>query len=251
MMFCLIAATTLVKPSELYRMKPALEANARHLSQAYMLDDDPIAIEVIDRESALPKGCNPVVFVDDGADSATLAQHWFDPLRDVPAARVMVQNTSGLNAGSYSACEAACHEILEARMNRKVATWMDHPRRGGIQVAYEVADPTQDHYSVRVGNTDWQVANFVTPFWWMRTLPLDLATIERDFGYGVDWCKRLRHQGEIGPEGYAVLRERTSPNGRWRQWSEGSNGPIGQNSRQLAHKQHLASRTQKLLRGAI
>lgn len=236
MLFALITETRLVTASELYRMAAALEINAAHCSKAYQLDE-PVGIVVVDRESELPAGCYPVVMVGEGGDSATLADHWFDPLRAIPAARVLVQNTSGLNAGTNSICEATSHEIVEALCNPRLSTWSQHPTRAGVEVAREVADPCQDDYVARVNGTDWHVANFVTPAWFAPTGAVDF-----------DWCKRLRAPGEIGPDGYAVMRERRADGG-WRQWSEGRNGPIGQNSRELARKQHHASRTQRLLAG--
>jgi len=247
MMFALITTTRLVSTSELYRLKPALEINAGHLAAAYLMDE-PIAIEVIDREADLPSGCYPVVFVDDGGDAGTLAEHWFDPLRDIPASRVYVENVSALNTGPYSASEAASHEILEAIVDPMVATWKPHPRRPGVDICYEVADPCQDTYSLRANGTDWLVSNFATPFFWMHTLPQPLEQIERDFGYGIDWCKRLREPGEIGPEGYAVLRESAN---HAHTWTEDESGVIGQNSRKLDRKQHRWSRTQRRLRSRV
>jgi hypothetical protein len=243
--FALISETKLVSSSELYRMSAALRENCRHFAKAYEYDYVP-SIVVVDKESNLPDGCFPIAFVGGGGSQGVLGEHWFDGSRGIPAGRVFVQNTTALNGGPHSVCETTSHEILEAWANEMLAIWKPHPRRQGVEIAFEVCDPTQDQYSIRVGNTDWQCSNFVTAFYWMSELPMPLNELERDFGYGVDWCKRMAAPGEILSEGYAVMRETKNPK---RRWSEGYMGPIGQNSSQLSRKQHYSSRTQRLLAG--
>lgn len=249
MIFCLITETRLVSASELYRLKPALEANARDFDRAYM-NYEGTRVVVIDKDALLPEGCYPIVFVDDGTKPGILGEHWFDPKRGIPAARVLVENTSGLNTGRHSASETASHELLEARANPKLGTWFRHPSRPLVEVPHEPCDPTQDHYVVRVGNTDWNVSNFITTHWYRTDLvgrPQEIEAIERDFGFGLDWCKRLRTPGEIGTEGYSVMREVARPRQRW---LEDMVGPLTQHSQKLVRKQHHSSRTQRLLAGA-
>lgn len=249
MIAALISETRMISPSELYRLREALLVNATHLAEAYMLSAPPQVV-VIDKDSKLPEGCFPIVFVGEGGKPGTLGEHWFDGRRGVPAARVFVENTTALNSGPYSVSEVASHELLEAVTNERLAIWIEHPRRPGVQIAYECADPTQDHYPVRVHGTDWLVSNFVTPFWyqsrWVGAHD-DVAVLERDFGYGLDWCKRLKQPGEISGEGYAVFRDKSHPE---RRWSEDIGGPLSQNSRKMDRKQHHSSRTQRLLAGA-
>jgi hypothetical protein len=161
---------------------------------------------------------------------------------------VLVEHTTALNSGPYSVSETASHEILEPICNSMLAVWKPHPTRPGVEVAYENCDPCQDTYPIRASGTDWLVSNFVTPFWFMSQYrnPQAVLTLERAEDYGLDWCMRLKAPGEIGPDGYAVLRERR-PDGGWRQWAQGADGPLSQHSRQLARKQHHASRTRRLL----
>jgi hypothetical protein len=195
--FALITETRLVSASDLYRMKPALEQSARDFDRAYE-NHDGTRVVVIDKDALLPDGCYPIVFVEDGTNPGTLGEHWFDAKRGVPAARVLMENASGLNSGRYSASEVASHELLEAKANPMLGTWFRHPSRPLVEVPHEPCDATQDHYAVRVGNTDWNVSNFITMHWYRSDLvgnPQELAAIERNFGFGVDWCKRLRAPG--------------------------------------------------------
>jgi hypothetical protein len=249
MIFALVSETKLVSASELYRMSKALEAAARNFDQAYM-NDDGTRVVVIDKDALLPDGCFPIVFVEDGSKPGTLGEHWFDSRRNIPTARVLVENTTGLNSGQHSASETASHEMHEARANPKLGTWFRHPTRLDVEVPHEPCDPTQDHYVVRIGNTDWNVSNFISSHWYRADLvgrPEELAAIERDFGFGLDWCKRLRTPGEIGEAGYSVMREAANPK---RRWLEDMVGTLNQNSRKMDRKQHRSSRTQRLLAGA-
>jgi len=251
MIFALITTTKLVSEQDLWRMGKALEQNVAHCCKAHQIYE-PVAIVPIDKESHLPVDCYPVVMVDEGGEGGIVGEHWFDRKRQIPAARVLVQRATALSSGPYSVSEIASHEILEQLCNPMLAVWKPHPvparARAGVEVAHEVCDPTQDHYVIRADGTDWNVSNFVTPFWFMTSYvgnPQAVKALEDSEGYGLDWLKRLKTPGEISSEGYAVLRERRADGG-YRQWSEDMTGPLASYSRKLDRKQHPASRTHRL-----
>lgn len=219
MIFALIAQTKLVRPRDLQAMVPALQANAAHCAAAFMIDAP--GIVVIDREDKLPKGCSPVLFIDGDEDGDTLAQHWWDPIRGIQAARVWVDRATGLRSGPHSVTESASHEIVEGMTDPYVNVWLPHPQRDGVEVAYECADMVQDTYLI----DGWQVANFVTPHWYRRDLagyPERVAQLKQG-GFALDHADRLNYPGEVGPAGYVTLRRRKA-DGSWHVWAEISTG---------------------------
>lgn len=247
MIFALCSETNLVSQSELYRLSQALERQAAQVCSAYFIDT-PVAVVVIDSERKLPEGAYPIVCVDDGGDAGTLGSHWFAKGRDIPAARVYVEATSGLNAGPYSVSEVASHEVIEALINPTVGVWMQHVGKpDGIQSAYEIADPTQDDYEITANRTPWKVSNFCCPQYWMSAYANEekVRQLIQTENHGVDWCGRMSFAGQILDTGYAVFREMRK--GKVvRTWNENRNGPIAADSAMLARKQHPASRTQRL-----
>jgi hypothetical protein len=245
--FALVSETPLIKPSDLYAMVEPLRVFLSNVAEAYM-DEAPASVVLIDRSARVPQGAMPIVFVEDGDDVNTLAQHYYDRVRDVPAGRVFVANSTGMASGSASVFESLCHEMGEIRCNAYLAVWFDHPTRRGVQVAYECCDPAQDTYVIEHNGSKWPAANFVTPHWYRKELvgrPAMLAELERDFGFGLDWCKRLREPGEIGPEGYAVMR-RAKSDGTYETWSEDAAGLLDARSRKLARKRDPLARTRRL-----
>jgi hypothetical protein len=239
--FALVTQTSLVKASELYRMASALEACAKHCAETWGRLAP--AIDVCDDVDKLPKNAIPVVFVDSSTDMGAIGVHYWTPQRG-PAARVYVEQTSGLNAGSSSVSEAASHEILEALVSPQVNLWADYPGEAGghphAQVAVEPADPCQDTYVVTVGGTSWQVANFATPEWFDKRYAGYVPTSELKF----DYAGRLRGAGKVGPEGYVVLRAPAAVGG-YVTWLEDAWGPVDklQNSKRREAKAHAWSRT--------
>lgn len=216
--FCLLSATPLVTASDLFALAPALELNARHCAEAWGL-----AAPTVDVVDVLPERCQPVLFVDSDKDPRDFnAVHYWDALRRAPAARVYCDRTSGINFGRYSICEAAAHEIVEMLVNPDLTLWSDHPdpQREGVEVARESADPTQAHYPIEHGGQKWRVANFVHPQWFSRRLYEDEAARAkyRAAGGKFDHVGELSLPGEVGQDGYVVLRQRTDD--KWRHWSE-------------------------------
>lgn len=212
LLFALISQTKLVPPGDLYRLTHALEHGAGHCAHAWGLL--PPAIVVCDDLAKLPATAHPIVFVDDFSDPSALGIHYWDPLRGI-AARVYVGNTSGLNSGRDSVSEVASHEIAEALVDPRAAMWVDHPSSTipGVQVSLEVCDPVQDTYKIRATGTDWMVANFVTPEWFdARFMDHEAMATLLAHGGGFDHSRTLQYPGEIGLEGYAVLR-RPAANG--------------------------------------
>lgn len=186
-----------VTGGNLNSMALALEVNARHCAEAW--GKTPPTVELWTSRQPLPMDFWPIWFVDDDSDSpSTLAQHFVTGGR--PTGRVYVGNASGLNEGRNSVCEAASHEAIEMVVNPRLDQWRPMPGRPGWEVALEVADPVQTHYTIEVDGTDWKVSNFVEPAWF------DGGDAKR-----VDYLDELEGPGDIGPQGYAILR---SPAGR-------------------------------------
>lgn len=216
--FALATVSKLITRAELYELSAPLEANARHCAKAW--GKEPPAIVVVDKPEEMPRGCCPVIFLDDTTeDAGALAVHYVDPARFLPAARVYCDRSSGLRHGRYSICEAAAHEVTEALCDPYVNLWADMPGRDGVQVAIEVADPVQTHYTIHYAGHDWPVANFVTPAWFdSRLWDTAARAAFLDGGGRFDHSGELHSPGQIGPEGYAVLRQRDDSG--WRTWSE-------------------------------
>jgi hypothetical protein len=249
-----VSETRLVSQSDLYALSLALELNASHCAKAYEREAPAIVVigDTGKRLSKLPPECFPVLFVeDDGANGQTLGEHWFEYDKQIPVARVIVNNTSGLNTGSNSVSETASHEVLEAMCNPMLAGWYPHPTRTGVEVAYENCDPRQDHYEVEVKGTRWKMSNFVTPQWFMRAYvnnPAAVRYLIETEGYGLDWLKRCQVPGEVGSEGYMVLRRRLD-DGSYETWSEDFFGQLDASRMSEAKRtslRHQFSRSRKL-----
>lgn len=224
-LFALISETKLITPSDLRRMARAMERHGRDVEAAYNLA--PMQCEIADARAMLPRWAHPIVFVDDDQDPGALAVHYYDPVRSGPAARVYVDRATGLNTGSQSIVESATHESSESACNPRVNLWVPHPvparRAEGVEVAYECADPCQDTYVVEVAGDRWQFANFVTPHWFDGAL-YDTEVRLRFLRSGgrFDHAGRLEYPGQVGTEGYVILRAQHE--GRWRIWFEDAPG---------------------------
>lgn len=248
MLICLVTdAPRVVSQGDLFHAAVALEVSGRHIAEAW--DIEPPAVVVIDREQRVPPGAVPIVFVDATSDQDFLAVHYFDAARGLPAARVYVPSCSGFNDGSASVVEAASHE-LELLVDPQCNLWLPHPdperSRAGVEIALEVCDPTQDHYFVQSKGTQWRVSNFVTRWWFSA----DFRASPESFDPGLksDHLGRLK-PGEIGPQGYSVMRAR-KPDGHWFRWVEDAHS--GHAATQLKpHKRSTLSRTNRRLTGTL
>lgn len=204
----------------------------------------PPAIFVADKSIDLPPYAHPVVFMDKDGDPGVLADHYYDWGRPGPAARVYVDDASELNSGPYSVSEAASHEIVEALIDPQINLWVDHPRLDmkGYQMALEIADMVQDTYQIDVpGIGLWLVSNFVYPDYF-KTMGLYHHSEELT---ALDHLGTIRVPGEIGPDGYAIIR-RPNPNSPGYEYS--SEYPHGMqvpsfSSRVMVAKSHPMSRT--------
>lgn len=232
--------TPSVTTRDLVRLAPALEQSSARCASIWGLS--PPAVDVIGPNARPPDGSFPIVFLDDSTDPTLLAVHYYDPIRRGPAARVFVDRASGFNDGSMSVTESASHELVELMVDPGVDLWVQAPGRAdGIEVALENADPVQTHYPFRVGGTDWRMANFVTPHWFRRDLAEGNAADEfLRLGGVFDLSNELTRAGEIGPDGYLILRERRGQ--RWRRYTTRSNGDAVDMS---ASKLHPWSRTSR------
>lgn len=189
MLFALISFSRFVKPHELYEMAKALEINGGHCAAAWGRAQ-PAVVVCYDPDS-LPPGTVPVLFIDDQTPDGILADHWWDSRNLRASARVYMTAGTQLNSGPESASESAGHEVLEALIDPEINQWVT--RDDGIEVALEVCDPVQTSYTVRVGETDWLVPNFVTPAWF-----------ELDEGHAYDYLEELNGPWEVGPVGYVI-----------------------------------------------
>lgn len=228
--FALVTEARDVSVKDLYHLKGALEINARHCAEAW--NKVPPAIDVFDNARKLPYGCHMIKFVDDSAmDPGALAVHYWDPLRMGPAARVYVDRASGFNKGRFSVAEGASHEVTEALIDPMVNLWVPHPhpdwRANGrdVEIALEVADMVQTHYMVKLNGAEWQMTNFCNPHYFMTELADAPAETRLEFikHNPLDFKRELTMPGEIGPEGYAILRER-HPEGGWRIFTTDASG---------------------------
>ena len=252
--FALVSETKLVTQSDLYALSLALEVNAAHCAKAYQRERPAIVVigDVGKNLSKLPPECSPIVFVEgDPKKPFTLGEHWFEYDKQIPVSRVIVGNTTGWNNGSHSACETASHELLEAMCNPMLAGWFPHPTRPGVEVAYENCDPRQDHYEVEVKGTPWKVSNFVTPQWFLTAYvnnPAAVRYLIEQEGYGLDWLGRCQVPGEVGSEGYMVLRKQRQ-DGSYETWSEDFFGQLDarrMSADRRAALRHPLSRSRKL-----
>ena len=256
-MFALITETPLVSNEDLVAMRPALESNAAHCADAWGLRRP--VVEVWDSKRKLPHNVYPLVFVDEGGDPGTLAVHYWDPVRGGPGGRVYVHRGSGLNRGRNSWSEAASHEVVEALVDPDLLYWVDHPNpvraAAGDQLAVEVADFVQDHYEIHVASGAWRVSNFVTPDYFRRELYEGDRLRERFLAEGgkFDRLGTIKKPGQIGPEGYAILRRYNPERARYEVFYEsrqgsGSSLGLSMSADQLQAKRHDMARSRR--RGA-
>lgn len=203
--FALINASKLIGPGDLAHLAPALEHCAREC--AIEFGKEPPAVITIDVEAELPDSCVPVIYEDSSSDQQMLAVHWYDVVRELPACSVFVDAGSGFNVGRNSACEGGSHEINETVADVTADIWVPHPTRPGVWVAYENCDPTQASYIEHAHGSDWQVSNFVTRAWFDPQYA-DEAAREAFLASGgrFDRIGQFSQPGEVGPEGYLVLR---------------------------------------------
>ncbi len=230
MNFALITQTVLLTPHELYPLCEALEAGVAPCCEAYGL---PRPAAVIHNDpAAIPEDFEPVVFVADDTDPGALAEHF-----PGGASRVYVNRTSALIQGDDSAFNGACHEGCEAPVDPGCDQWRPHPTRPGVEVALEVCDPLQDSFELDVKGVTYPAANFVLPSWFD---PNGVAPF--------DHAGRLTAPGQVGPQGYVVLRDPTTGD----TWLEGPDGALPKLSAEKSAKlAHPMSRTNRRLGGFL
>jgi hypothetical protein len=254
--FALCTATKLVTPSMLHELARPLEINAQDCAKAWSSSTRPLpppAIVVAEDKGRLPIYCRPIVFVDKEGDPGTLAVHYWDSIGNGPAARVYVDHTSGFREGAWSVVESAAHEVLEALVDATVDQWVPHPtlRLGDteVDVALENCDPCQDTYNVFHAGVMWPVANFVTPAWFDAKLtdPFERARFIAAGGR-FDFAGRLSGPGEMGPDGYEVVRAKNK-DGDWVYWNEWPMMHKATTPARAAALEHPWSRTKHRLAG--
>lgn len=246
--FALIDRTNGLTDRDLYSLKEALEANARHCAEAWGLQ--PAGVDVIHDVTRLPSWMVPVVFTDGGDDERALAAHTYDVIRGLPAARVHVPKASGLTSGNRSVLENAGHEILESMCNPMVNIWVARPGVDGHEVPQEVADPTQDTYRYQTRDGRWlNLANFVYPSWFdVRLVDKSLREEFLDRGGRFDHARRMTAPGELSNHGYTIVRARTASGLGYETWAEwgGQGGASLDRSYSLAANKHPWARTRRL-----
>lgn len=213
----LVSKSKLATPAVLQDMCRPLAEGARHAWEAWhrylpdwMADAPPHVM--LWGASALAGWDHPdiggmvrIVFTDGRSrNDNTLAVHFVANGR--PEARVYVDASSGLNTGRTSACESASHEIAEIIANPWITEWVDAPGQPGLYVARENADPVQTSYPSSFKDPSgkpWQLANIATPWWF--GMPCGMFDVDGRPVY--DLGHELGYPGEIGPEGYLILRD--------------------------------------------
>lgn len=244
--FVLVTETGDVTIPELYKLAAALERDGKRCADAW--NRQPPTVDVVDKLTKVSGLYHPIRFFSGrDEDAGALGYHYWDPIRKGPAAVVHVDRCSGFNTGTYSVAEVASHEVNEANVNPDLTLWLPHPdpTRLGVEVAGEVGDPTQATYDLDHNGTRWKMTSFILPSWFNGGSPA---------GTKYDHAGRLQYPGQIGPEGYAILRELRD--GRWHIWYEGPSGqrfgsaPV-RNAAEKFHKSLSSARGRLLIERAM
>jgi len=234
-------------------MRRPLEDNAAHCADVW--NRPAPTVEVIDDMNKLrsrytrSRSWVPVVFVDatTSTDPSLLAYHYYDSFTTLPAARVLAESTSELYTGPNSLFESAAHEILEALLNPDLNWWAPHPDASrNDDVAGEGCDPVQNTYPIAHAGTAWPGANFITREWFSAELFADNDLRKRFLasGRGFDHNRGLTQPGEVGPEGYVILRDRAT--GTVRSAARTATPWGARSLHELAAKRHPWSRSHRL-----
>lgn len=217
--FLLVRETDLVTDEGMYLLARALEAYAQEVAAAWGKPSP--TVDVVDKMQRVSDLYHPIRFVSGShEDPGALGYHYYDPIRRGPAAVVHVDRCSGFNFGSFSVVECASHEVAEAMGNPDLTQWRPHPdpARFGVQVAFEFGDPTQGTFLLESGGARWQMCSFVTPAWFDPAANEEAARQRVLNSTGFDRGRLLTRPGEVGVEGYVILRELRD--GRWHVWFE-------------------------------
>lgn len=251
--FALISDSKQVTGADLAKMAPALERSAVEcwrVWHAYLpmefKDHEPSVFPwagSIDGAPALPDWRSgtlthvvPIYFVDAQSRSAgTLGVHFQQG--DRPAARVFMGAGSGLYQGRHSATETASHEINEVLVNPWLDQWDRIPGRANVWMPRENCDAVQTHYPV--GEHDVSVSNFSYPAWHGLSNPSSVPADQ------VDHRGELGAAGELGPEGYRIVRNRD-----WILSFEYGPKRQGFGARDMDALAHPLSRTRRILESA-
>lgn len=216
---CLISDSKKATPAQLRMLAIPLEENLRHAWEHWrnylphwMADAPPMVVQWDDKPLPVwgDVGAGelgravPMYFVDSlSRNPDTLAVHYVQANR--PAARVYVEASTGLNNGRASLIELAGHEGVELECNPWLELWEAAPGRPNLLTPREPCDAVQDTYdsmSADPSGRPWQLANFVTPAWF--GLPSSAKGVH---GPLLDYADRRKEPGEIGPEGYLIVRD--------------------------------------------
>lgn len=237
LLFALIAETALVQPSQLYMIARAVEKGAKDCAEAW--GKEPPAVDVFEARRGLPDGCCPIVFIDDQTELQVLADHYWDPLRLLPAGRVWANRATDLFLGGEALSVLTSHEVDEALVDGPCDGWDPCPGRPGVKIAREVCDPVQTEYVITTPNGAIAVANFVTPSY-LDTSLADFGEAQsfRSAGGRFDFKGELGYAGQIGINGYAILLDETHV------WDEGPTGAFSA-AKAYPGKMHPWSRTER------
>lgn len=214
---CLITESAKADAAALRLMAPAVEENLLHAWEAWrdglpsMFRGAPPVVVQHDDEPMPPWGEGGAFYVplrvveSTSRNPGTLAMHHVVDGR--PTARVYVDSASGINNGRESVVELICHEALEILCNPFLTHWDEWPKQPRRWVPREICDPPQTSYDASTrdpGGKLWQLANFVLPSWY-GFKPREF----KDNGSPrYDYSGEFSEPGELGPEGYTLVRDR-------------------------------------------
>lgn len=242
MLFALCSVTPLVTQRDLYFMAGALELQASIVARAWGLEAP--AVMVCASPDSLRSFCQPIICTDkDEADTNFDAYHQPDKFHGT-LSRVFAPRATGIFTGDTSTSELVSHELFEALVDPLCDLYTHMPgRAANVDTALEASDMLQNTYVVTHMGTDVQCANFL----YRAAFDDSLADPERASAFMAaggkfDHLGTLTRAGQIGPEGYAVLRDGS------RRWLESFTGPMGANPN--AGAAHPAARTGRRLLAA-
>lgn len=210
--FGLISHTKLVTAGDLHHLALPLERSLGRCAAAWGRAAP--AVVVHKSEDKLPRWVHPLLALDSSVDPQVLADHYWDPLRSGPVGRIFAESAQSFNGGPRALSVLFGHEACEALIDPQINLWVPWPgpdSRPNVDLALENADPLQTAYTEYFDGAPWSMANFVYPEYFERDYSRDDVLMRLfESGGKLDESGELRRAGQIGPDGYIILRDRTT-----------------------------------------
>lgn len=237
--FALITHTKLVQITDLHLLALPLERSLGRCAAAWGRTAPAVVIH--NAEDRLPRWVHPIIALDSTVDPQVMADHYWDPVRSGPVGRVFAENATSFRDGPRALSALFSHEAHEALIDPQVNLWVPWPGaepRPDVELALETDDPLQSAYTEYFNGESWAMANFAYPEYFNHAYS-DPNQLQRLFESGgqLDESGELRATGAINPDGYIILRDRTTG----RVWFEFSSD--AGRARALAHDRSPLSRT--------